>query len=280
MYADTGLFFPYMQNFAQDFQQFEGYCKTQKPNASMNNMVPTSTISEYDLGGDGDLFKAPEPIIEEPIVSLDPMTAAISSLISCGEDVITSQELKAADIESFQNEQLLEVLYECEKDMMAQAAIETPLAAEVIDVKIPVDENWNQENEMSCDVTFSKSISSGSLSSMEWMQQAAIKPNFLDFTGMDFSSVYGMRRAFSEGDMKTLSNGNVSIIHSPVERPSIVSCCSNEDRREKLSRYRNKKTKRNFGRKIKYACRKALADSQPRIRGRFARTEESDHSKR
>nr|KJB39471.1 hypothetical protein B456_007G015200 [Gossypium raimondii] len=205
MYADTGLFFPYMQNFAQDFQQFEGYCKTQKPNASMNNMVPTSTISEYDLGGDGDLFKAPEPIIEEPIVSLDPMTAAISSLISCGEDVITSQELKAADIESFQNEQLLEVLYECEKDMMAQAAIETPLVAEVIDVKIPVDENWNQENEMSCDVTFSKSISSGSLSSMEWMRQAAIKPNFLDFTGMDFSSVYGMRRAFSEGDMKTIN---------------------------------------------------------------------------
>ncbi|XWS48542.1 hypothetical protein CRYUN_Cryun13aG0087100 [Craigia yunnanensis] len=281
MYAETGLFFPYMQNFAQDFQQFEEYCKTQSPNTSMNNLVQTSTISEYDLGGEGDLFEAPEPIIEEPIMGLDPMTAAVS-LISCGEDVITSQGFKAADIESIQNEQLLEVLYEFEKDMMAQAAIETPLA-EVLDIKIPVvktDENQNQENKVFCDVPFQKSVSSGCLSSMEWMQGAAIKPNFLDFPGMDFGSVYGMRRAFSEGDIKTLGSGNVSIVHSPLERPLIVSSCSTEDRREKLSRYRNKKTKRNFGRKIKYACRKALADSQPRIRGRFARTEESDNSKR
>ncbi|KAE8726449.1 hypothetical protein F3Y22_tig00006858pilonHSYRG00008 [Hibiscus syriacus] len=305
MYAETGLFFPYMQNFAaQDFQQLGDYCKTQKPNASTSvkneifvflklhaflgspekgedNLIPTSTISEYSLGGDGDLFKAPEPIIEEPALGLDPMTAAIS-LISCGEDVITSQELKAADIESFRNDQLLEVLYECEKDLMAQAAIGTPLV-EILDIKIPVmetDGNQTQENEMLCDVSFSKSVSSSCLSSMEWMQEAAIKPNFLDFPGMDFDTVYGMRRAFSEGDIKTLGNVNVSVIHSPVERPLIFSSYSTEDRREKLSRYRNKKTKRNFGRKIKYACRKALADSQPRIRGRFARTEESDNPKR
>ncbi|XVF10055.1 hypothetical protein REPUB_Repub07fG0150600 [Reevesia pubescens] len=209
------------------------------------------------------------------------MTASIS-LISCGEDVITSQGLKAADIESIQNEQLLEVLFECEKDLMAQAATETPLC-EVLDIKIPVvktNENQNQENERLFDVPFQKSVSSSCLRSMEWMQGAAIKPNFLDFPGMDFGSVYGMRRAFSDGDIKTLGNGNVSVIHSPPERPLIVSSCSTEDRKEKLSRYRNKKTKRNFGRKIKYACRKALADSQPRIRGRFARTEESDSSKR
>ncbi|OMO88387.1 hypothetical protein CCACVL1_08422 [Corchorus capsularis] len=281
MYAETGLFFPYMQNFSQDFQQFEEYCKTQKPNASMNNLVQTSTISDYDLGGEGDLFKAPEPIIEEPIMGLDPITATVS-LISCGEDVITSQGLEAADIESMQNEQLLEVLFECEKDLMAQTVMETPLS-EVLDLKIPVvkaDENQNQETKLLCDVPFQKSVSSGSLSSMDWMQGAAIKPNFLDFPGMDFGSVYGMRRAFSEGDIKTLGNGNTGAIHSPLERPLIVSTCSTEDRREKLSRYRNKKTKRNFGRKIKYACRKALADSQPRIRGRFARTEESDNSKR
>ncbi|XP_022773905.1 uncharacterized protein LOC111316156 [Durio zibethinus] len=281
MYAETGLFFPYMLNFSQDFQQFEDYCKTHKPKASMDNLVQTSTISEYDLGGEGDLFKAPEPIIEESIVSLDPVTAAIS-LISCGEDVITSQGLKAADIESIQNEQLLEVLYECEKDLMAQAAIETPLS-EVLDIEIPAvktDENQNKEKKVLCDVPFQKSVSSGCLSSMEWMQGSAINPNFLDFPGMDFGSVFGMRRSLSEGDIKTLGNGNTSVIHSPLERPLIVSICSSEDRREKLSRYRNKKTKRNFGRKIKYACRKALADSQPRIRGRFARTEESGNFKR
>lgn len=131
----------------------------------------------------------------------------------------------------------------------------------------------------------------------------------------------------------------MSLIQSPLEQPLMISSSATEDRREKLSRYRNKKTKRNFGRRIKvtkqlilscyfgnyclvreqtanscifinvllpykskkehssmedclirlfsdipflsqYACRKALADSQPRIRGRFAKTEESDVSKR
>nr|KJB74699.1 hypothetical protein B456_012G003000 [Gossypium raimondii] len=251
MYAETGLFFPYMQKVSQEFHQFEEFCETQKSNASMNNMVQTSAISEYYLGGEGDLFKAPEPIIEEPIVDLNPMTAAIS-LSFCGEDVITSQGFKAADIESIQNEQFLEVLYECEKDLMARAVIETPLS-EVLDVKIPLktDENQNHENEVLCDVQFQKSVSSDCLSSMEGMQGAAMKPNFLDFPGIDFGSAYGMRRAFSEGDMKTLGNGNASVIHSPLERPIIVSSCSTKDRREKLSRYRNKKTKRNFGRKIK-----------------------------
>lgn len=97
------------------------------------------------------------------------------------------------------------------------------------------------------------------------------------------------------------------MIHSPLH-PPVFSNCTSEERLEKLSRYRNKKTKRNFGRKIKvmknrqlcfnsnnekvfntnyekliiicsrfqYACRKALADSQPRIRGRFAKTDESE----
>ncbi|KAK8511900.1 hypothetical protein V6N13_073731 [Hibiscus sabdariffa] len=264
MYADTGLFSPYMHNFSQDFQQFEDGYKTQKPNASTNNSVPVSTISEYDLGEEGDLFKAPEPIIEEP--------AAIS---------LISQGLKAADIESIQNEQLLEVLYECEKDLMEQAVIETPLS-EVFDL-VKTDGNRYLQGEVLHDTDipypFQKSVSSGCLSSMEWVQGAAIKPNFLDFPGMDFGSAYGMRRAFSEGDMQTLGNGNVNAARSPPEQPIIVSSCSTEDRRAKLSRYRNKKTRRNFGRKIKYACRKALADSQPRIRGRFAKTEECDNSK-
>ncbi|XP_057995852.1 zinc finger protein CONSTANS-LIKE 16 isoform X2 [Hevea brasiliensis] len=248
----------------------------------ISNIFQTSTISEYDLGGEGDLFKAPEPIIEEPLVGLDPMTAALS-MISCGEEVISSQGLKVADIESIETEQLLsEIFYECKKDLMEKAAIETPLS-EILDIKIPVmrvDENQVQENKFLPDASLPKSVSSGCLNSMEWMQGAAVKPNFLDFSGVDLGTAYGMRRAYSDGDIKTLGNGNMGLIHSPLDQPFIISGCTTEDRREKLSRYRNKKTKRNFGRKIKYACRKALADSQPRIRGRFAKTEDSDVSKR
>ncbi|KAK7282577.1 hypothetical protein RIF29_11475 [Crotalaria pallida] len=277
MYAETGLFFPYLQNFSQELHQLEEYCKTQKSNASMSDLVQSSAMSEYDFAAEGDLFKAPEPIIEEPFMDLDPMTAAIS-MMSCGEDVST-QGLQSADIDVLEKEQLLsDMLFECEKDLLEKAAIESPLS-EILEIKVPAlntDEYSIQEDKPFPDTPLLKSDSSVSLNSMDWMHGAAMKPAFLDFPAIDFNSVYGMRRSFSEGDIKTLANGNLNIVQSPRERPFHVSNCISEERQEKLSRYRNKKTKRNFGRKIKYACRKALADSQPRIRGRFAKTEESD----
>jgi len=274
MYAETGLFFPYLHNVSHGLHQLEEYCKTQKSNASMDDLVQSSAMSEYDLAAEGDLFKAPEPIIEEPIMD---MSAAIS-MMSCGEDV-SSQGLKSTDIDILQNDQFLsEVFYECEKDLLEKAAIESPFS-EILEIKVPflnIDENTIQENKPFTDMQLAKSVSSGSLSSMDWMRGAAMKPSFIDIPAIDFNADYGMRRSFSEGDIKTLGNGNMNIVQSPLERPLLISNCTSEERFQKLSRYRNKKTKRNFGRKIKYACRKALADSQPRIRGRFARTEESD----
>ncbi|KAF2937201.1 uncharacterized protein [Oryza sativa Japonica Group] len=47
-----------------------------------------------------------------------------------------------------------------------------------------------------------------------------------------------------------------------------------EQRKEKISRYIKKRNERNFSKKIKYACRKTLADSRPRVRGRFAKNDE------
>jgi hypothetical protein len=44
-----------------------------------------------------------------------------------------------------------------------------------------------------------------------------------------------------------------------------------EERRMRILRYRQKRHERNFERKIKYSCRKTLADSRPRVRGRFAK---------
>ncbi|CAL1391020.1 unnamed protein product [Linum trigynum] len=277
MYAEPGILFPYLQNYSQDYQQLEEYCKHQEDNASMSNLISSSSIYEYDLGGD--LFKAPEPIIEEPIMGLDPMTAAIS-MISCGEEVLTPSGLgMAAGIDDIQNQQLLsDVFYDCKKDLMEMAAaIDSPLS-DVLDIKSPLlrtNEKQVQDHELVPDLGLSKSASSECLSAMDWIPGGSVKPSFLDFPGIDFSSAYGMRRAFSEGDIKALGNGSVGHTHSP--RPLLISSNStSEARMEKLSRYRNKKNKRNFGRKIKYACRKALADSQPRIRGRFAKTEESD----
>ncbi|KAK4400875.1 hypothetical protein Sango_1193600 [Sesamum angolense] len=50
---------------------------------------------------------------------------------------------------------------------------------------------------------------------------------------------------------------------------------SAEERKERIDRYRAKRTQRNFNKTIKYACRKTLADSRLRIRGRFARNDEA-----
>lgn len=274
MFADNGVLFPHFQNFSQ-VQQLEEFCKTQQPCSS-----PTiSSICEYDMVGEGDLFEAPQPqpFIEETFICLDPVMAAIS-MISCAEEVISPEGLKVADFQSLQNDQLLnEVYYECEKDLLEKAALERPLP-EDLNIEIPVlnpEENQIPENKPFPDVSIQKSTSLECLSSMDLMQGPTIKPSFIDFPDMDFSSVYGMRRAFSEGDIKTLGSDKIGMIHSPLHRP-MFSNCTSEQRLEKLSRYRNKKTKRNFGRKIKYACRKALADSQPRIRGRFAKTDESE----
>ncbi|XWS28902.1 hypothetical protein CRYUN_Cryun25bG0111700 [Craigia yunnanensis] len=67
-----------------------------------------------------------------------------------------------------------------------------------------------------------------------------------------------------------LSNESNAII----EGMSRTCRYSPEEKKERIERYRNKRNLRNFNKKIKYACRKTLADSRPRIRGRFARNEE------
>lgn len=287
MYADNEFLYPYFSNFSQGFQQFQELCHSQASTTSMENMIPTSSIFEYDLGGEGDLFKAPEPIIEDSSVisQLDPMTAAEVSVRSCGDDMPADhdQGLKVGDMDLLQNQQLLsEVYYECRKDMLEKT---DSLVSEVLDVKFPgitMDEIQIEEEDKFIPAV-QKSESSGCLSSMEWAANGggSMRPSFLDFPDVvDLGIAYGMRRAFSEGDIKTLggNNGKISVIHSPIQeqRPLMVGSCSSEARMHKLSRYRSKKSRRNFGRKIKYACRKALADSQPRVRGRFARSEETE----
>ncbi|XP_031391123.1 uncharacterized protein LOC116203513 isoform X2 [Punica granatum] len=235
MYAETGLLFPCFQNFSPEIHPFEDPYKNHKPNASLDYLVQASTISEYDFGAEGDLFKAPDAIVEEePVLGTDVMASAFS-MISCG-----AQELSAHhDIESFQGNPILsEVFYECQKDLLAKAAVEDAPVDELMDIKniplVPIEEDGSDKGSGS--LSFQKSVSSGCLISTDWMKGTAVsKPRFLDFVEVDFGAVYGMRRAFSEGDIKTLGTSN----------------CSSKERKEKLLRYRNKKSRRNFGRKIK-----------------------------
>uniref|UniRef100_A0A2P2PIS8 Uncharacterized protein MANES_11G137200 n=1 Tax=Rhizophora mucronata TaxID=61149 RepID=A0A2P2PIS8_RHIMU len=95
-----------------------------------------------------------------------------------------------------------------------------------------------------------------------------------DFLGAETSPV---RRVFSTGDLQHSQGSNSPLSsESSVIIESMSKACkyTPEEKRERIERYRSKRNQRNFTKKIKYACRKTLADSRPRIRGRFARNEE------
>ncbi|KAI7746005.1 hypothetical protein M8C21_019000 [Ambrosia artemisiifolia] len=90
-------------------------------------------------------------------------------------------------------------------------------------------------------------------------------------------------QALSNESQHLVNNGNGSCNH-PLAPPEITSLESesfrvankltSEERKEKIHRYMKKRNERNFSKKIKYACRKTLADSRPRVRGRFAKNDE------
>ncbi|XP_050373950.1 zinc finger protein CONSTANS-LIKE 4-like isoform X2 [Argentina anserina] len=96
-----------------------------------------------------------------------------------------------------------------------------------------------------------------------------------------------LSRGFNPDDLQVLSGesqqlvsgaGNSTSLPTEIpmaEDPNIkVGKLSVEERKEKIHRYMKKRNERNFTKKIKYACRKTLADSRPRVRGRFAKNDD------
>ncbi|KVH94589.1 zinc finger protein CONSTANS-LIKE 3-like [Cynara cardunculus var. scolymus] len=112
--------------------------------------------------------------------------------------------------------------------------------------------------------------------------QLVSPPN--EFVDSEGSSSTTMRRVFSAEDLQGVNmvQNHYHRSESPLssESNSIIEsmnkACrySPDEKKERIERYRSKKTQRNFTKKIKYVCRKTLADSRPRIRGRFARNDE------
>ncbi|CAI9784586.1 unnamed protein product [Fraxinus pennsylvanica] len=88
-----------------------------------------------------------------------------------------------------------------------------------------------------------------------------------------------MRRVCSSGDlqkMKVQMQTRNILSSSPLSTEANFKAgrYSAEERKERIDRYRAKRSRRNFNRTIKYVCRKTLADNRQRIRGRFARSDE------
>ncbi|KAK8581513.1 hypothetical protein V6N13_144535 [Hibiscus sabdariffa] len=128
-----------------------------------------------------------------------------------------------------------------------------------------------------------RSVSSHSLQNNGLRIHCHLASCLNEFTDSDSSRV---RRAFSTGDLEQGRKRGGGRSESPLSNESNASAIiegmsrtyrySPEEKKERIERYRSKRNLRNFTKKIKYTCRKTLADSRPRIRGRFARNDETE----
>ncbi|XP_031503021.1 uncharacterized protein LOC116266078 [Nymphaea colorata] len=96
-------------------------------------------------------------------------------------------------------------------------------------------------------------------------------------------SAESMRGLYSAGDMQekgqVVGGGGCGTALTsdapPLEESGFkIGRYSVEERKQRIHRYMKKRNQRNFNKKIKYACRKTLADSRPRVRGRFAKNDD------
>ncbi|XP_074559717.1 uncharacterized protein LOC141815662 [Curcuma longa] len=85
-----------------------------------------------------------------------------------------------------------------------------------------------------------------------------------------------VRRVLSAGDLQRTQGLAENCGQEGGGAAGRVGRYSAEERKERIERYRSKRNQRNFHKKITYACRKTLADSRPRVRGRFARNGETE----
>ncbi|GMI69871.1 hypothetical protein like AT1G04500 [Hibiscus trionum] len=138
--------------------------------------------------------------------------------------------------------------------------------------------------------TFMPADSSGIFAERIFLN-SELQPHDMEFQG-DNGGIFcpdSVHRVFKPGDLQGLSSDNQQLVGvattsstplaseiSSLEDSSFnkVGKLSVEQRKEKIHRYMKKRNERNFSKKIKYACRKTLADSRPRVRGRFAKNDE------
>ncbi|BFG14211.1 hypothetical protein CerSpe_004850 [Prunus speciosa] len=121
------------------------------------------------------------------------------------------------------------------------------------------------------------------------LMASELQPQDLDYQG-DNGGIFcpeSLPRGFNHEDLQALSAESQQLVNGagnssslPTEIPIAedpnfkVGKLSVEERKEKIHRYMKKRNERNFTKKIKYACRKTLADSRPRVRGRFAKNDD------
>lgn len=155
-----------------------------------------NNLDDYDPSGEGSLFKAPESIMEESELQLDPMAEAIS-MMSNGGDLTTEDPL------------LSDVYYECQKDILANSASGQPFS-ELSNLQIPILDMEMKEyeaNREKSDINVDQiQRSVGSTCQKPTspcnFKGKYLRPNFLDFEQMGLADALGIRKAHSQEDIK------------------------------------------------------------------------------
>nr|AAL99264.1 CONSTANS-like protein CO5 [Hordeum vulgare subsp. vulgare] len=105
-----------------------------------------------------------------------------------------------------------------------------------------------------------------------------VAPSELDLAGGTlFYPEHSMNHSMSTSEVAVVPDA-LSAGGAPAPAPSVAVVASKGKEREaRLMRYREKRKNRRFQKTIRYASRKAYAETRPRIKGRFAkRTAEDD----
>ena len=98
-------------------------------------------------------------------------------------------------------------------------------------------------------------------------EQTSFMPKPLDFFGNPESE-----GTDSKAQKLPKSSKNCSVL--PFVKK--VGTLSLDERKQKIYRYLEKKRRRNYAKRVGYACRKRVADSRMRIKGRFISKSESE----
>lgn len=153
-------------------------------------------LVDYDPNGEGSLFKAPESIMEEPELQLDPVAEAIS-MMSNGGDLTTEDPL------------LSDVYYECQKDILANSASGQPFS-EPSDLQLPILGKETKEyepNRRKSDLNGEQIQRGVGLDCQKPtlpydFKGKYLRPNFLDFEQMGLADALGIRKSHSQEDIK------------------------------------------------------------------------------
>eukprot|EP00742_Colponemidia_sp_Colp-10_P005022 GILJ01005366.1.p1 GENE.GILJ01005366.1~~GILJ01005366.1.p1 ORF type:complete len:302 (+),score=45.99 GILJ01005366.1:156-1061(+) len=108
-------------------------------------------------------------------------------------------------------------------------------------------------------------------------------PSFPLASSPPSSDQFGKFAAVEEGmknlDLGAAANASTSSFTQAGSSSVMVGKLSREERLEKLRKYREKKKNRVWDKRIRYSCRKNLADRRLRVKGRFVKAGQEDEMK-